>query len=249
MVTIEYLGKEYDVKSGWDELTIREFVQLQKVVNKAPTKLKEILGLLYQGKQDEVSNMELSTREASKTFPKFYGDMMVACSTISSKDINKAMPSAREEFFKKYLIKFAFGCLIAPVDVPAVDREDFEFDGEVYPLPKSRKVMGKERPMGKISTIQFTEAADLDIAMREYDEGDYSKLANIVSILCTKEGEEYDEDVCLDRAEKFMDLTMDIVWDVFFYLDELWSLSTLHTLQSSLEEGNLNKLLRQSQQD
>ena len=103
--------------------------------------------------------------------------------------------------------------------------------------------------MGYISTIQFTEAADLDLYMRDLDDKNYSVLANIVSIICLKEGEEYDEEVCLKRAEKFKDVTMDIAWDVFFYLGELLDTYTKAILSSSQEKLKLSMQQQLKRQD
>ena len=135
------------------------------------------------------------------------------------------------------------------MDIPEVTTEDFKFEGETYVLPKKRTVLGEEREMGYISTIQFTEAADLDLYMRDLDDKNYSVLANIVSIICLKEGEQYDEEVCLKRAEKFKDVTMDIAWDVFFYLGELLDTYTKAILSSSQEKLKLSMQQQLKRQD
>jgi hypothetical protein len=240
MIKIKVLDEEYDVIDSWSDITLREFIEIQKLCDNAPKKLQKLLGHVYLGQTDEIESMEFSDREQLKTFPKFYGNMLGLVSSIPKKIINQIDFESRQQFFNTYLLKFAIGALYTPVDIPDVTVDSFDFEGDTYVLPKSRNVLGEERPMGYASTVQFTEASDIDIYMRDLDKKDYSVLANIVSILCLKEGEEYDEETCLRRAEKFMELKMDIVWDVFFYLGELLDTFTKATLNSSLVKVKLS---------
>ena len=240
MIKIKVLDEEYDVIDSWSDITLREFIEIQKLCDNAPKKLQKLLGHVYLGQTDEIESMEFSDREQLKTFPKFYGNMLGLVSSIPKKIINQIDFESRQQFFNTYLLKFAIGALYTPVDIPDVAVDSFDFEGDTYVLPKSRNVLGEERPMGYASTVQFTEASDIDIYMRDLDKKDYSVLSNIVSILCLKEGEEYDEETCLRRAEKFMELKMDIVWDVFFYLGELLDTFTKATLNSSLVKVKLS---------
>lgn len=249
MITIKLLDSEYEVINEWEDLTIQKFAKVQQICDKAPKKLQKLLGHVYLGEKEEINEMEFTSREQIKTFPKFYGDMLEEVSNIPKKVINQIDYQARQEFFNTYLLKFAIGSLYAPVDIPEVTTEEFKFEGETYVLPKKRTVLGEEREMGYISTIQFTEAADLDLYMRDLDDKNYSVLANIVSIICLKEGEEYDEEVCLKRAEKFKDVTMDIAWDVFFYLGELLDTYTKAILRSSQEKLKLSMQAQLKRQD
>ena len=240
MIKIKAQDEEYDLINDWSDMSIAKFLEVQRICDKAPEKLKKLIGHVYFGEKEQIEKMNFSNREQLKTFPKFYGDILEELSNIPNKVLKTMDFETRVVYFNTHLIKFVIGCLYAPVDVPEITTDKFEFEGETYVLPKSRSVLGNERPMGYISTIQFTESADLDIYMRDLDDKNYSVLPNIVSILCLKEGEEYDEDVCLKRAEEFRQLTMDIAWDVFFYLDELLNMYTKATLSSSLEKVKLS---------
>lgn len=228
MIRLDLYGENFNIKSDWAELTGHEFLEVQKVCHKSPKKFKDILKAQYSGDKERLADLELSTREAEKTFPKFYGDFICALSDIPKSSMKKILKEDRELIFWEYLYKFAMGCLIAPVDVHPMEEDSFEFKSEKYPqfngeyfIPKTKKNIMDEVKMGKISTIQFTESTDLKISMMTLDEETYHKIFNIVAILCLKEDEEYDEDVCLERAEAFRELTMDIVWSVFFYLEVL----------------------------
>lgn len=250
MINIDLAGEVYSVVNNWSDLTLKRYIEIQKICDKAPKKLKYVFDLHYNNKGDELKDLDISITEQEKTFPTFYGKIICALSDMPKKQMNRIMAEDREDMFWKYFSKFVMGALIAAVDVEPVENDSFTFEldegdenyeeckfafGE-YRLPKSKEVMGKKRPFGYLETIQFTEASYLKINMMEFDAGDYSKLANIVSILCLKDGEEYDEDVCLERAKAFKFLTMDIVWDVFFYLYGSTIVCQIYSLQSTQED-------------
>jgi len=249
MIKIDVLDEQYDVITEWSELTIEKFVKVQQIVDNAPKKLKDIIGYIYTNDKKELESIELSKNESLKTFPKFYGDMLGVLCDIDRKIINQIDRDSREQFFNVYLIKFAIGCLYAPIDIEPSGLDSFDFEGDTYYFPRAKKVLDKERPMGYLSTIQFTEAADLDVYMNGLDNKDYSVLANICAILCVKDNEEYDEDVMLERAERFKQLPMNIAWDVFFYLGELLTTYTKTIVPYSLEKVKLNMQRQPNQAD
>jgi len=78
--------------------------------------------------------------------------------------------------------------------------------------------------MNNVTAIEFTEAADLQLAEKALDGGRIETLSNIIAIHCRLKNEKYDEQKSLSRAELFMDeLTMDVAWEVFFCLVELFN--------------------------
>ena len=50
--------------------------------------------------------------------------------------------------------------------------------------------------------------------------GKYDVLPEQMAILCRKADEEYDEDKIEEKAEKFKELTMDIVFEFAFFLTQ-----------------------------
>jgi hypothetical protein len=247
MIGLEMYGTTYEIIDSWEDLTVDDFIELQKVVDKAPKKLKKIIELRYTGDQEGLDKIEISTREREKTFPKFYGDFILATSNMTKKEMSKVMSEDREFIFLNYLYQFAVGCLYAPMDVPDYKLDYFDFECKEdesvtgrYMLPKTKEVAGVKRPFGYMQTIQYTESSDLKVYMIEHSKGDYSLLKNIISVICLKDGEEYDEDVCLNRAKHFGKLKMHIVWDVFFYLYGVKLLSQSIISPSSLQKAQQN---------
>ena len=211
MINISINDKQYKIPESWDEIDLAKGIELTKVCYNCPDKLKEI----YKG-----TEIEPTDTDYKKTFPLFYGEVLACLTGLSSEDIGKILWQERTAVYSRYLAPFAVGVMFQPVDYEAKNIESFKHDGETYYLPKSREVLGSERMMAFESALTFTEAADLEIYFSKMQKGKIEGMANIISILCRPEGEEYNEEKSLARAEGFMTLPMTVVWEVFFFLTE-----------------------------
>ena len=75
-------------------------------------------------------------------------------------------------------------------------------------------------------------------------------MANIIAILCRPKDEQYDEAKSLKRAETMSELSMDIVWEIFFYLSSAYNtlgdtlLTYLKELESTKQKQPLIQELR-----
>ena len=109
--------------------------------------------------------------------------------------------------------------------------KSFEFDGETYYFPSE---FLKDNTYG-----DFIEATQLDMYIESMKNGRYDVLPEQMAILCRKIDEEYDEDKIVEKAEKFKQLTMDIVFEFAFFLTK--RNESLLTLSSTYlgKEGNL----------
>lgn len=109
--------------------------------------------------------------------------------------------------------------------------KSFEFDGETYYFPSE---FLKDNTYG-----DFIEATQLDMYIESMKNGRYDVLPEQMAILCRKIDEEYDEDKIVEKAEKFKQLTMDIVFEFAFFLTK--RNENLLTLSSTYlgKEGNL----------
>ena len=52
----------------------------------------------------------------------------------------------------------------------------------------------------------------------DMDNGRYDILPEQMAILCRRAGEEYDDKLIPEKADKFRKLTMDIIWEFSFFL-------------------------------
>jgi len=88
--------------------------------------------------------------------------------------------------------------------------KSFDLDGETYYFPSEflrRETYG-----------DFIESTQLDMYISDMENGKYDVLPEQMAILCRRIDEEYDEDVIPEKAEKFKELTMDVIWEFSFFL-------------------------------
>ena len=184
--------------------------------------------------------------EMVKEFPEFYGKVISCLSNVPDDVIKFVQTGFRVAFYKQYCEKFVIGILHNIIDYQYQNIKSFTHEGIEYHLPVDKNILGSSKPMSDRSAIEFTESADLQMAAKEMAAGKFEYAANIISILCRplvpvnpshmpqltedvhvissilnmkrSEIEPYDEQVSLARAESFKQLTMDIVFEVFFCL-------------------------------
>lgn len=206
----------------------------------------------------------LAENDFVKEFPEFYGKVICELSNIPEDVMKYVTAGDRIAVYKKHFESFVLGILHEAIDYTPQHLTSFKFENVEYQLPITRNILGNERPMADRTTLEFTESADLQLASKEMSAGKFEFAANIVAILCrpmipidpkslptmTVENhlkvkelmnkkeilEPYNEVVCLERAEKFKQLTMDIVFEVFFCLAKHILLFNQRSVISSLQK-------------
>ena len=250
MINITIDNNPYKVVEQWSEMTLLKAIELSLIVNSMPPRLKAVYDLMSQGGEDLDKNIaewsaSITDEEFLKLFPLFYGKVIECLTDIPADVIEHVNRSERDVFYKNYCEKFVFGLLYFPVDYQYKSPASFTHNDIEYFLPETKNIMGVEKPFFDRTAIEFTESADLEIYSKQLEAGKWEVAANIISILCRPlvrldveykmELEKYNEETCLQRAEEFKSLTMDIVFEVFFCLAKHIHLSTQRTVISSLE--------------
>ena len=103
----------------------------------------------------------------------------------------------------------------------------FEFEDETYYFPSE---MLKKNTYG-----DFIESTQLDMTIDSMKNGRYDILPEQMAILCRRIGEEYDEDLIAEKAEKFKNLKMDSVMEFAFFLTNQ-SIKLQRAFNTSLEK-------------
>lgn len=229
MLNISINDNSYKCPEDWHEIDLGTAVALSEVCNEMPEELRR----LYNGEE-----VELTKEQEIKHLPAFFGNVMAVLTDVPSEVIAKCNWQYRTAFYQEWLNRFVGGLLFVPDYTPEKITE-FTHNDVTYKLPRDKNVLGSVRPMAEEQTITFTESVDLQLYADKMQKGKLEVMANVISIICRPEGEEYDEEVSLARAEEFMTLPMTVVWEVFFYLIEcIQPLSTstlicLNLLESS----------------
>tara|TARA_R100000951_G_scaffold18825_2_gene15440 strand:- start:2102 stop:2812 length:711 start_codon:yes stop_codon:yes gene_type:complete len=86
----------------------------------------------------------------------------------------------------------------------------FEFEGSTYYFPSEY--------FRKSTYGDFIESTQLDMYIKDMENGRFDVLPEQMAILCRRLDEEYDDDVISEKTEKFRGLTMDIIWEFSFFL-------------------------------
>ena len=88
----------------------------------------------------------------------------------------------------------------------------FEFEGETYYFPSEY--------FKKSTYGDFIESTQLDMYIKDMENGRFDVLPEQMAILCRRIDEDYDDDALAEKAEKFRTLTMDVIWEFSFFLTQ-----------------------------
>lgn len=237
MLHFEVNNELVKLKTNWEEINLLEAINVLKISLTLPESLRAIYAekLSEEPDEDKVEKLlsSITEEETFKTIPVVYGNLIKALSDISPKTLNQIPSESRRALYAQYIQPIVLGLLFAPTYEYKSPRF-FEFEGVKYFLPNVLKIEDLEVPGIDLTAIEFTEAADLQIAASQMEAGRLENASKIVAILCRPEGEEYDEKVMLQRALSFQKLPMSVVWEVFFCLRESLIILQLHAQRSFL---------------
>lgn len=90
--------------------------------------------------------------------------------------------------------------------------DSFDFEGETFYFPSE---FLKRETFG-----EYIEATQLDMYIKDMENGRFDVLPQQMAILCRKDDEVYDDEAIPEKAEKFKNLTMDIIWEFSFFLTQ-----------------------------
>lgn len=231
--------KKYKVISEWSEMPCSLASQIFAV--EIPENLKEYYKLVIDG--DEVKIQEhiekITSEEQIIEFPNYYKEIIKCFLEIDILPPNK-VTWIYQEYFMNFVCGLHFFPNIEPKGIEYVQCGD-----EKLYLPKSTMVLGTEVPMYDETSESWADSADLQLNCDKFKGGKYEVSNMIVAIVCRPIGEEYDTKKVFERAEKLKDVTMDVVFEVFFCLIAFLLMRNQRDLQSLLKEVQSNRKLPQ----
>ncbi len=234
------------IVSDWSEITLDKAIELKKLIDKeAPKKLLDHYKAIADNKDGKEIKLDLLEREQIKDFPIFYGRVLEVLSNIPRDIIAKIQWSQRETFYNLYLEYFVFYLLYTDYSVKAYDNDYFSFNSIRYYLPKEQEALGTMIPAYETTMVEFAQASDVILAMKELEGGNIEALKTLVAIYCRPKKEKYDELKALERAKEFGELDMKVALGVFFYIYKSVMQYMNHTL-ISLGEVEALKLAKHS---
>ena len=231
MITIT-IDKTYKLPENWSEIGLLKAQELFKLP--VPPKLMEY----WKSKIEKKDLPNLTERDLIKIFPEYYGKILTVFGVPNSV-VKRILPLDRSAFFNAYLLEFVLGMHFSP-NFESTNPEFIDYGEKLY-FPKTKDLLDVKLPMAYTTAWEFSEMADLQIYASGLAEGKYDYIANIASVMCRPLGEEYNEDISLERAEKLKDMKMSDAWEVFFCLIELSTMQLNHD-QMYLREVLTRKL-------
>jgi hypothetical protein len=258
---------EFEFVDRWSELTLSLFIKIANI--EVPPKLMamEIANIRIVSavtkKEKEKAEKELTEAENAileddiiKHFPIYYGKLLEVL--IDNKEavdmINwKDRTSIYEFNIKQFVLSMILENPVQSLNNKLVpyspkEIEFFNVGKEKFYMPESVRLFGEIVPMGNEPIISFSESVDMDLARQGLIDGGINKLAFFMAVYCRKKGEKYNQQNTIARQDLFNDLTMDVVWSVFFYIAKLTSesMKTLAYFSKVLELEERTKLVRQA---
>jgi|TARA_R100000482_G_C5083001_1_gene127022 hypothetical protein len=194
MLVLEINGKKKEVPCQWEEMTIDFYCGLYQIINKY--KVTE-----EQKKDDEGKDLErfYFTQET-----KMYKEIFSYMTEVPLDDVEKA------NMEDVMAVINSLDNIMVEYKPKGID--SFIFEGEKYYFPFE---------FLKTSTFgEYIEANQLELSTQYLKNGRFDILPEQMAILCKTMDEEVDLDNIDEKAKKFKNLTMDIVWEFSFFLNK-----------------------------
>ncbi len=194
MLVLEINGKEKEIPCQWNEMTIDFYCGLYQIINKYKVTDEQM-------EDDKGKNLEkfYFTQET-----KMYKEIFSYMTKVPINDVEKA------NMEDVMAVINSLDNIMTEYKPTGVD--SFMFEGEKYYFPFE---------FLKTSTFgEYIEANQLELSTQYLKNGRFDILPEQMAILCKTMDEEVDLDNIDEKAKKFKNLTMDIVWEFSFFLNK-----------------------------
>ena len=212
---------EFSVPEEWSEITLEKYAVFIDAVNELQAKLKE----------DD--NEDIGFYQIVLEYREHFNKLFQTFTGIEPSIIDKIKA---DNIYTTYMYIMNF------LKEPNYNKIDsFTFKRKKYHLPKSKiDYFGNEIEMAEASFGEVVEAMQVQEMDKSFQENNFKVLPYQIAMLCRRKGEDYNDQIIKERAEVFKKLTMDIVWQVAFFLIKQKQKSLKRLLQS-LEEARAVK--------
>ena len=223
IVNVAYGDKDSDINipTDWEDMTIEYYCGIFRIINKY-TKLsdlkREASDSNFSKDLEEQALQNMDSIDAVKMNKELFQYM----TNLSDEDIDKVpVEDAVEVLSAVNILRDEY----TPKGI-----EYFDFEEERYFFPKDN--------MKKNTFGDYIEATQLDMNVEKLTNGRFDVLPEQMAILCKTMDEEVDLDNIDEKAKKFKNLTMDIVWEFSFFLNRrtVKSLGVIATFLEKVEQ-------------
>lgn len=226
MIKIKINDQEYGCPNSWEDITMQKYLDYLKVT--APTKLRD----LVSGEGVTLTKKDLYEcyQYMAKVVEIFCGvPYEIGIKQLQVTELQKLWVYIEKALQTDYQYQYK--------TAESGDKPSFRFKGDTYYLPT--KLLAEETA-GELIMAQL-----LQDGCKQLEQGNYIALAKVTAVLCRKKGEWYEDYDIEQRAQTFLELPMDILLHVGFFLQKLLRLYT-NDLAIYTAALTLNKLKRAS---
>tara|TARA_R110002167_G_scaffold247644_3_gene453276 strand:+ start:1328 stop:2038 length:711 start_codon:yes stop_codon:yes gene_type:complete len=207
-ISIKEKGRERDVviPVEWKDITVKYWGELSTIIKKhydeaiEDKKMSEenTHELLKKEFIELVDDIDLNPSQIAK----MNADIFMYMTGLSKKDMSLVDVAQVEE------VMSVINSLTE--EYKPLGIRSFDLNEETYYFPSE---FLREETYG-----DFIESTQLDMYIKDMKNGKYDVLPEQMAILCRRNDEKYDEDAIPEKAERFKELTMDIIWEFSFFL-------------------------------
>ena len=261
MLLIEVNNKHYKFYNEWRDVTIKQMMRwaqtdIPKCLVEAIDAMGDMVEVDGEKKAAGITGYfkhieKLTPDERRKEIPRYIGVMLEAFTDIPPDVIAKINDADRTSFFHDYLIiKLLDVRLMTKLQLQDIAK--FEFNGKTYHLPKIGKAINADSKGIDLMAVEFAESSDIAANADKLQGGNLEALPYLLALLCKEDGEQYDEQNVMKKAQEFEGLDMQTAWEVYFFMRKClrilqegirdFSKTQQLTLQQRLRQKNLESM-------
>jgi len=183
----------------WEEITLGRYVKFHKLYGELLAKI--------ESEEDE----DLTILQVINKHPDYFKRVVCFWLGIAEQEI---------DLFKFEDVITVWGAISKVLEQPAINEgcESFKYKGITYTSTENKtNHFGQRLPLSGQTFGEVVEFLQVEQTQKAVDGGDFGAIPYQIAILFRKENEVYSDEMVSERAEMFLGLSMDIVWEIAFF--------------------------------
>lgn len=227
------------IPDKYSEIVLSQAIELAKL--DIPENLTELIS-------GEIQEKDLTIEDLNKHFPEYFRKVFTVLTTEDLEYFKAIHPAEINRVFFSNVLAFWSKVMFDNFENDVTGIVSFDFKDEQYFLPTYKSIFGNEIPMYNSTFGQWTDSLDLtNLLAKQLQGGIIEVLPNLISVLCLRFGESYEEEKMLDRAKIFEEIPYDIAREVFFCITRVFRGSETYMLTSLYQSKQENQKTQQNQ--
>lgn len=238
LTTGEELNKRVTIPSSWDEITVKKWSKFWDVYTFQQDRLQEFT--------EDMDEDDITLEYICSTYPSFITNIVSFWTEIPYKELMNVQFDNVVGIYNAIAQNF-----LTPPEQDLNFGDHIEFKGKKYLCRDKMVDIHKNKVvMGKMTFEEWVEYMQLNTMATSKTINKWESIVKQIAIIYRPDGEVYDEEICANRVDLFMDLPMNVVWNVAFFLSDLMSiLANNFRKYSESQEEEIAKVMEEISQD